>query len=217
MFSFNLPAGMRPPSYRVAGMTQTWTAESGEEPYYVVKVRKLMCSVPPSPSVPPASPVSSLRRPTLVPCRAKTQRQIRHRPILVSSSGRARVLCVWHTPDVLCTLLHHTSRTYVTATCPHCTHPALHGLPTTHARGLVHIPAITIYCSPKFQQMASEGQHEMYLMGLEAGSKKAAVGIIRSWTRAGEPSDNTKVCERGVGGCPGRGGGQFVHKDTYYV
>ena len=64
--------------------------------------------------------------------------------------------------------------------------------------------------------MASEGQHEMYLMGLEAGSKKAAVGIIRSWARAGEPSDNTKVCERGVGGCRG-GGGQFVHKDTYYV
>ena len=117
MFSFNLPAGMRPPSYRVAGMTQTWTAESGEEPYYVVKVRKLMCSVPPSPPCPPPSlcvpsPVSSLRRPTLVPCRAKTQRQIRHRPILVSSSGRARVLCVWHTPDVLCTLLHH--RSYVT-------------------------------------------------------------------------------------------------------
>ena len=25
------------PSYLVAGMTQTWTAESGEEPYYVVK------------------------------------------------------------------------------------------------------------------------------------------------------------------------------------
>ena len=41
--------------------------------------------------------------------------------------------------------------------------------------------------------MVSEGQHEMYLMGLEMGSKKAAVGIIRSWARAGEPSDNTKV------------------------
>ena len=70
MFSFNLPAGMRPPSYRVAGMTQTWTAESGEEPYYVVKVRKLMCSVPPSPSVSPESlcPLTRLFSPSTHPC-----------------------------------------------------------------------------------------------------------------------------------------------------
>jgi len=36
--------------------------------------------------------------------------------------------------------------------------------------------------------------HEMYLMGLEMGSKKAAAAIIRSWIQAGEPCDNTKVC-----------------------
>ena len=59
--------------------------------------------------------------------------------------------------------------------------------------GFSHMLAISVYCCPAFQQLLSDGGHEVYLMGAEQGSKKAAIGIVRSWIEAGERCDNTKV------------------------